>query len=151
MSISILFQLILATFLGSILGLEREIKKKQAGLQTYSLVSLGACLFTLISLKMFQDLTQNPSVSMDPVRIIQAIAVGIGFVGAGVIFYRGASVEGLTTAAGLWVTGAIGVSVGMKFYMVAIAAAVIAIVILSGLGYLEEKIFREKEKKKTPR
>ena len=94
MEIEIIFQLILATFLGALIGLEREMKKKGAGLQTFSLVTLGSCLFTLIFL-------QFPSFNLI------YIALAIGFLGAGVIFQQGSGVVGLTTVAALWVSAAV--------------------------------------------
>ena len=79
----IIYQLFLAIFLGALLGLEREYKRKEAGLQTYSLVALGTCLFTIISYGLADSFVGNESVSFDPLRVVQAIAIGIGFIGAG--------------------------------------------------------------------
>lgn len=130
MEIEIILQLLLATFLGALLGLEREYKRKEAGLQTYSLVALGTCLFTLVS---SQFIGFNPAL----------LAVGIGFIGAGVIFHRENSTHGLTTAAGLWVTAAIGIAAGAKFYFLAVFTAFLAILIFAGLGLLENKFFKK--------
>src|SRR3989344_7368422 len=130
MELEIILQLLLATFLGALLGLEREYKRKEAGLQTYSLVALGTCLFTLVSLKFIGF---NPAL----------LAVGIGFIGAGVIFHRENSTQGLTTAAGLWATAAIGIAVGTKFYFLAGFATLLAILIFAGFGLLEGKIFKK--------
>ncbi|KPJ71695.1 hypothetical protein AMJ50_00990 [Parcubacteria bacterium DG_74_3] len=135
-------QLFLATFLGALIGLEREIKKREAGLQTYSLVSLGSCLFTLISLHFFHSLDTS---EMDVVRIIQAIAIGVGFIGAGTIFKTPKGVEGLTTAAGLWGVAAIGVAVGAGLYFLAIFTTLLAVIILAGFGKVEDKFFRERK------
>jgi len=139
--IRIILQLLLATFLGGLVGLEREYKKRAAGLQTYSLVALGACLFTVISFELFNFFAEKQGISFDPSRIIQAIAIGIGFIGAGVIFHQASGVVGLTTAAGLWAIAAIGVAVGIKLYLLAIFATFLALLILSIFGLLEEKIF----------
>lgn len=147
MEIEIFYQLILALILGGLIGLDREIKRKEAGLQTYSLVAVGTCLFTIIAFKMADSIGNGTSVVIDPVRIIQAVAIGIGFVGAGAIFRHGAGVMGLTTAAGLWVTAAIGISVGAKLYVVSIVATALALFILIVLGLLESKVF-EKDLKK---
>ena len=137
----IIFQLFLATLLGGLIGLERETKKKEAGLQTYSLVALGACLFTITSL-----LLAKSGVIDDPSPIILAIAIGMGFIGAGAIFRGENQIKGLTTAAGLWVTAAIGLAVGARFYLLAVCAAFLALIIFVGFGLLEEKIFvRKKE------
>lgn len=141
MEIELVYQLLLATFLGAFIGLEREIKEREAGLQTYSLVSLGSCVFTVIAFYFFQSFESS---TIDVVRIIQAIAIGVGFIGAGTIFKGKKGVEGLTTAAGLWAVAAIGIAVGAKLYFLAIFATLLAILILAGFGKLEEKFFREK-------
>ncbi|GAH48268.1 unnamed protein product, partial [marine sediment metagenome] len=86
MELQIICQLFLATFLGALIGLEREYKRKQAGLQTYSLVALGSCLFTIISFNLVNLFPGESGINLDPLRVIQAIAIGIGFIGAGVIF-----------------------------------------------------------------
>jgi len=143
MEIEIIGQLFLAVFLGALIGLEREYKRKEAGLQTYSLVALGACLFTIISFNLFDSFLLKSGISFDPSRIIQAIAIGIGFIGAGVIFRQSSGVLGLTTAAGLWATAAIGIAAGSRLYFLAIFTAFLAILILAGFGLLEEKIFRK--------
>jgi len=138
MEIQIIYQLLLAAFLGALIGIERECKKKQAGLQTYSLVALGACLFTVLFL-----LLTKPS-SVDSSSIITAIAIGMGFIGAGAIFRGEGKIEGLTTAAGLWVTAAVGLTVGTQFYLLAIFATFLTLVVLAGFGILEEKFFSKK-------
>jgi len=141
MELQIVFQLFLATFLGGLIGLEREIKRREAGLQTYSLVCLGSCIFTIVAFYFFR----SPGGSgVDLVRIIQAIAVGIGFIGAGTIFKSERGIEGLTTAAGLWVVAAIGIAVGAGFYSLAIFSTLFCFLILLGFGILEEKFFPEK-------
>ena len=140
----IIFQTLLALILGGLIGLEREYKRKEAGLQTYSLVSLGSCLFTIICFELVNFYTGESNINIDPTRIIQAIAIGIGFIGAGVIFHRPSRIEGLTTAAGLWTTAAVGIAIGSGFYFLAIFGTLLAIVILFGFGFLEKKIFKEK-------
>ena len=143
MGIEIICQLFLATVLGALIGLEREIKRKEAGLQTYSLVALGTCLFTIISFELFNSFFGKTGISFDPSRIIMAIAIGIGFIGAGVIFRQSSGVIGLTTAAGLWATAAIGIAVGVKLYFLAIFTTFLSLFILAGFGLLEEKILKK--------
>ncbi len=143
MDFSTLFQLIGAVLLGGLIGFEREYKRKEAGLQTYSLVALGACLFTIIAFELFNAFTGRLGSSFDLSRVIQAIAIGIGFLGAGVIFQQERSIEGLTTAAGLWVTAAIGLSIGAKLYFLAVFTTLLALGVLAGFGYLEYKIFKK--------
>ena len=139
--IQIIVQLVVAVFLGGLIGLEREYKRKEAGLQTYSLVTLGSCLFTIISFKFFHLFIGEPGISFDPSRIILAVATGIGFIGAGVIIYRRFHIEGITTAAGLWCSAAIGVAVGAEFYFLALLTTLLATIILIGFGELERKFF----------
>jgi len=143
MGIEIICQLILATFLGALIGLEREIKRKEAGLQTYSLVALGTCLFTIIFFELFNSFFGKTGISFDPSRIIMAIAIGIGFIGAGVIFRQSSGIVGLTTAAGLWVTAAIGIAIGAGLYFLAIFTTFLTFLILAGFGLLEEKILKK--------
>ena len=143
----IFIQLILATLLGGIVGLEREYKRRAAGLRTYSLVSLGAALFTILGLKaaeMYID-SNNSSLGIDPSRIIGQIVLGIGFLGAGLIIIRESRVEGLTTAAGLWVVAAVGAAVGVKLYSIAFFAAFLTLGILSVLRIVEEKFIHKSQ------
>ncbi len=146
MELQIIFQLFLAILLGALIGLEREYKRKEAGLQTYSLVVLGTCVFTIISFELFSFFQLQPGISFDPSRIIQAIAIGIGFIGGGVIFRQPSGTIGLTTAAGLWTAAAIGIAIGAGLYFLAIFTTLFAILILAGFGLIEEKIFSSKSK-----
>lgn len=138
MSAEIIGQLLLALFLGALIGLEREIKRKEAGLQTYSLVSLGACLFTLIALFLVEI-----KIISEPSTIFIAIAVGMGFIGAGTIFKEGNKIQGLTSAAGLWLTAAIGLAVGTRLYFLAIFTTFLTILILTGFGFIEERFLKK--------
>jgi len=137
----VISQLLLAAFLGGLIGLEREYMRKEAGLRTYSLVSLGAALFTIISYEVFELFVGRAEIDFDPTRIIGQIVLGIGFLGAGLIIFRGLHIEGLTTAAGLWVAAAIGTTVGVGLFFLAVFSTFLAILILAGLRMVEEKIF----------
>lgn len=144
MNPEIIFQLLLAMILGALIGLEREKKGKGAGLQTYSLVTLGTCLFTLLSFEIVQPFLSMPGINIDLIRIVQAIAIGIGFIGAGVIFHQEPSgVVGVTTAAGLWVAAAIGIAVGAGFYLISIVATLLTLFIFIVFGELEKKFFQQ--------
>jgi len=138
MDAEIISQLFLATFLGAAIGLEREKKGKEAGLQTYSLVALGACLFSIIAI-----LLTGSGVIPSPSEIFLAIGLGMGFIGAGTIFRKEDKVEGLTTAAGLWVTAAIGLAVGTQLYYLAVLTTFLVLFIFVGLGFLEDRIFKQ--------
>ncbi len=141
--VQIIFQLVLAVVLGAVIGLEREYKGKGAGLQTYSLVTLGACLFTIIAFEFFNFFGGKAGVDFDPSRIIQAVAIGIGFIGAGVIIQREFQMEGITTAAGLWCSAAIGVAIGAKLYFLALLTTLLCVIILIAFGELERKLFKK--------
>ncbi|HMB68824.1 MAG TPA: MgtC/SapB family protein [bacterium] len=134
-------RLILAALLGGLLGLEREWRKKPAGLRTHMMVSLGAATFTLIALDLYSFVApgEGGRASVDPIRIVDAVATGIGFLGAGCIIQGRGSVQGLTTAGSLWLAGAIGLSAGGGLYLLAAAAIVIAVVILAVIGRLEAR------------
>lgn len=115
-----IIRLFLATVLGLVIGFERERAHKPAGLRTHMLVCLGSCLFTLISLKF----------SLDPARIAAGIVAGIGFIGAGAIIAERDKIVGITTAASLWVTAAIGLTVGVGDYMLAVIASILTVLVL---------------------
>ena len=140
LQIQLFWQLLLAAVLGGAIGLEREYKGREAGLKTFSLVSFGACLFTLVANYLAS------SSQADPARVVQAVAIGIGFIGSGVIIYRKAQVEGLTTAAGLWAVAAIGVGVGVKLYFLTILGTLLIIGILEAFRLIEEKFFSKSPK-----
>jgi len=123
----IIFRLILSALIGIVLGIEREYVGKPAGMRTYSLVALGATIFTIISKYGFSGGEGN---IVDASRVAAQIVTGIGFLGAGVIIFRGAKVEGLTTASGLWVVAAIGMAVGVGMYFVAVFASIIAFTVM---------------------
>jgi len=134
--LDILLRLVVATALGGIIGYERESFHKPAGLRTHIFVTLGAALFTVISIAGFVEFTD--SYSIDPTRIIAAILTGIGFIGAGVIIHRADHhVEGITTAAGLWVASGIGIAVGMGMYLIATVTVLISLVVFLGIEKLK--------------
>jgi putative Mg2+ transporter-C (MgtC) family protein len=112
----------LALLLSAAIGLEREIRQKDAGLRTHTLVGVGAALFMLISKYGFSDVLQSRLVVLDPSRVAAQIVTGVGFLGAGLIFVRRDAVRGLTTAAGVWVTAAVGSAAGAGMPMLAVLA-----------------------------
>jgi putative Mg2+ transporter-C (MgtC) family protein len=142
----IVLRLTLAVVFGGIIGWERESKRKPAGLRTHMMVSLGAATFTLILLELYiSALEGNPNSNVDPLRIIEAIVGGVGFLGAGSIIQSRGSVEGITTAAGIWVVGGVGLACGGGQYVIALVTVVFAFVILTILGYIESRIFDKQE------
>jgi putative Mg2+ transporter-C (MgtC) family protein len=129
----LVLRLVVAAVLAGLIGIEREVRDQPAGFRTHILVSLGACLFALVSAYSFEALVEpgNPGlVRYDPTRIAAQIVTGIGFLGAGAIIRYGMSVRGLTTAASLWVVAAIGMAVGFGAYLLAGAATAIALLAL---------------------
>lgn len=136
-NIEIFYQLLLAMSLGAAIGAERRLAQKTAGMRTFALVSMGAALFTIISSVAFMDYVGKPG--FDPSRIASQIVVGIGFLGAGLIIFQDSKVRGLTTAAGLWVTAAIGMAVGYKLYVIAVFATILTLVVFLFLWLFEQK------------
>lgn len=119
----------LALALSALIGLEREIRQKSAGLRTHCLVGVGAGLFMLVSKYGFSDVLVANKIVVDPSRVAAQIVTGIGFLGAGLIFVRRGSVRGLTTAASIWVTAAIGAAAGAALPLLAVVATVIYLVV----------------------
>src|SRR6059058_4305852 len=128
----ILGRVALAAALGAVLGLERELREREAGLRTHLLVSVGSALFTIAGAYGFRDFLVSGGniVRADPTRIAAQIVTGIGFLGAGAIIRQGLSVRGLTTAATLWVVAAIGLTVGAGYYWAGVITTAIALVSL---------------------
>lgn len=127
-------RLFVSLLCGAMIGIERELKGKSAGLRTCILICLGSTLFSSIAQIVFE---QNSS--GDPTRIAAQIVSGIGFLGGGVIVHSQGSVYGITTAATIWLTAAIGVAVGMELYPVAIFTSFLCVSVLVGVRLIEEK------------
>ncbi len=140
-SIAIFGQLALASLLGAVMGTERSVvARQQAGMRTYALVALGSCGFVAAGL-----FIGEASIGMggsDPSRVAAAIVQGVGFIGAGLIFMRGENVHGITTAAGLWVSAAVGVMVAFSMYAVAIFATALTLAIFFILWFVEHEFKR---------
>ena len=139
-------QLALALLLGTLMGVEIELAKKKAGMRTFGLVSLGSCLFSLISLNALKFIGGAAAVgalNFDPTRIAAQIVVGIGFLGAGIIIFDSSKLRGVTTAAGLWVAAAIGMAVGYKFYAVAAFTTILVLIVFVALWVVEEKLVQK--------
>ena len=136
---TILLRLVLALVLGAVVGFERESREHAAGMRTNALVSLGSCLFTIISAFGFMDLLGIAHVQLDPTRIASYVVAGIGFLGAGSIFLQPEAnkVKGLTTAATIWLLAAIGMACGAGLLVVAVATTLLALVVLVGLRLVE--------------
>jgi putative Mg2+ transporter-C (MgtC) family protein len=129
-------RLILAAALGAVLGFERELRHKNAGLRTNILIAMGSALFTLMSIEI------SEARGTDPGRIAAQIVTGIGFLGAGAIMRTGGGVQGLTTAATVWVNAAVGVAVGGGEYHLALMATSVTVIVLLVLVPIERVIER---------
>lgn len=125
------FRLLVALLLGSLVGIERKRKGQMAGLRTFALISMGACLAMILSIYVPQEYLGLKN--GDPGRIAAQVITGIGFLGAGAIIQMKGSVRGLTTAAGIWIVATIGMAVGVGMYLVAIVATILVILVLTVL------------------
>ncbi|MFA6338659.1 MAG: MgtC/SapB family protein [Candidatus Paceibacterota bacterium] len=131
------FRIFVALLLGSILGIERTFAGKTAGMRTYGLVAMGSCLFIVVS--NLVSLSFIDIASFDPMRVPAGIITGIGFLGAGIIFFREnePKISGLTTAAGLWVACGIGIAIGFGFYEIATFTAILTFLSFTFLWKIE--------------
>jgi len=127
-------QLTIALMLGAVVGLERLLAGKEAGMRTFGLVSVGACLFVIVGEVVVHGYME--SFNFDPLRLASSVVTGIGFIGAGLIIFQH-ELKGLTTAAALWVASAIGVTVGFKLYALATFATFLTLFVCVGLWFIE--------------
>ena len=131
-----------AIVIGALIGFERTFHGRPAGFRTHALVCLASTLLMIVTVYQGEWMTkvEHDAIRTDPTRMAQGIMTGIGFLGAGVIFKEGLSVRGLTTAASIWITAAIGIMIGIGFYMPAIAATLMTIAALTLFRWLEERL-----------
>lgn len=134
LNVDMIVKLVLAAALGGIVGLERQFRKKPAGLRTNMLICVGSALFTLLS----EEIAQR--FGGDQVRIASQLIPGIGFIGAGAIIREGASVHGLTTAATIFVIASVGMAVGAGMYVTAVFATVVILAALAVFGWMEGRL-----------
>jgi putative Mg2+ transporter-C (MgtC) family protein len=138
--LNLIINLLIAFVLGGMIGWVREKEGKAAGLRTHILVCVGSALFMLLSGEMMLK-----SGMADPGRIAAGVVAGIGFIGAGTIIQAKGAVKGITTAASIWVTAAIGIAAGTGYYVGAIVATIITLVTLQLLGHVEKRIIKSKD------
>jgi putative Mg2+ transporter-C (MgtC) family protein len=136
--LSLIFKIVLAVCAGGIIGLEREMKHKGAGLRTHIIICLGSMLAALTSLYLF-DMYSYTNI-VDPTRIIAGVVTGIGVLCAGTIMRGGETVIGLTTAATLWVISGIGVAIGAGFYVPAVLVTLTVYGVLYGMKTIQKKL-----------
>ena len=135
-------RLLIAAAVGALVGVNRELQRKPAGLRTHALVGIGGALMTIVALALPSADAVSASASVS--RVMQGIVAGIGFIGGGVIMYRGDAkgVHGLTTAAAIWVVAAAGMAIGGGMWRTGVAAAALTLGVLSGGEYIDEWLHR---------
>jgi len=134
----VILKLVIAVVLGMLIGAERLLVHKEAGMKTHALVSMGAALFVLFSEALTEKYINLPG--LNPTMIASNIVVGIGFLGAGMIMFRDSQTRGLTTASGLWVTAGIGMAAGLGLYSLAIIATILVLFIFVVMNIFERPI-----------
>ena len=140
MTYEFIIRIFVAAVLGGLIGLEREYRAKEAGFRTHFLVALGSSLFMILSQYGFDTpLTILQKTSFDPSRIASQVFTGIGFIGAGIIIFQKNVIRGLTTAAGLWVTSAIGLTCGAGLYILASATTILVLLCLEVLNVILQR------------
>lgn len=139
----LILKLILSAIIGGIIGLEREMAEKPAGVRTNSLICLGSTLIMIVSIYVHQNYGTQGA---DPARIAAHVIAGIGFIGAGVILQSRGSVRGLTTAATIWAVAGIGLAIGCGFYAAALVSACIILIVLLIIGRIEKIIIKKENK-----
>jgi putative Mg2+ transporter-C (MgtC) family protein len=142
----IALRLLLAAGIAAVIGFEREMRERSAGLRTHMLTALGAALFTVLTFEIFNHArTFGGGASVDPIRIIEAVTAGVSFLAAGTIIRRGDEPHGLTTGAGIWIAGALGVACGAGYYVVALFGMVLAFVIIVAVRHFEKHTLETKD------
>jgi len=137
----LLIRLLVGTFLAALIGYERHLHGRPAGLRTHLLVGLASTTFMLVSSQFvyFQHYSKDDLIAVDPSRIAASVVTGVGFLGGGAILRTGLNVQGLTTAAGLWLVAAIGLSAGAGMYAISLASTILGVVALTLLRRFEHK------------
>lgn len=140
----IFLRLTLATLFGAVVGLDRELRRHPAGLRTHMLTSAAAALFTILTLELYHEVRSEggDNVTADPIRIIEAVTAGVAFLAAGAIIHGRGTVRGLTTGAGMWLAGAIGVACGTGRFTIALMAMVLAVIVLTIFHFVERLLVK---------
>lgn len=142
----IAIRLLIAAVLGAMIGFERELNTAGAGLRTHILVAVAAALFTILAFEIFHTLDTGPNTNADPIRAVEAVTAGIAFLGAGAIFRQGSGVQGLTTGAGMWLAGAVGVATALGYYVVATGVALLAVLVMAALRAFAHGVLRSRRR-----
>ncbi|PLP56276.1 preprotein translocase subunit TatA [Mesorhizobium loti] len=125
-------RLLLAAAFGAVVGMEREWRNRPAGLRTHILICLATAMIAILTIEITHvDVFAGQEIRIDPIRLVEATTAGVAFLAAGLIFFAKGEVQGLTTGAGMWLAGAIGLAVGLGFWQIALLGTVLAVVVLS--------------------
>lgn len=143
-------RLLAAAFCGALLGLDREMRGKAAGLRTHTLIAISSAVTTLVALEFYAGLEPGEEGRSDPVRVIQGVAQAVGFISAGVMFRSGDSVRGATTAAVIWVAGALGIACGAGYFVLAGMALAMCLIVTIVFTFLM-RWFPDTEKEENRR
>ena len=135
MTTEFIIRIVVASLLGGIIGLDREYRAKDAGFRTHFLVALGSALFMIVSQFGFADVVGTDGLRLDPARVAAQVVSGIGFIGAGTIIFQKHVLKGLTTAAGIWCTAAIGLTCGSGMYVLAIVTTLLTLICLEAFNF----------------
>ena len=150
-ALDVFLRLSVAIVVGALVGFDREMSRKPAGLRTHILISLAAAVFTIITFELHAAVASRQGIAgSDPIRIIEAVTAGVAFLAAGAIIRSRGSVRGLTTGANMWLAGALGVACGSGYYAIAGIATGFAIVVLVVLGRLERKLQKRRQRESKP-
>lgn len=141
----IAIRLIIAALCGAVIGFEREVRTAEAGLRTHILIAVAAALFTILTFEIFHTIGGGAGTQADPIRAVEAVTAGIAFLGAGAIFRSGGTVQGLTTGAGMWMAGAVGVACALGFYTLAVGTTILAVLVLAALRAVAHRLIGNKE------
>ena len=143
--LQIAFRLLAAVAFGLVIGFDRELLGKPAGLRTHMLVSLAAAAFTILTFEMFHRISaMDENAAADPLRIAEAVVTGVAFLGGGAIIRSQGDVHGLTTGANIWLAGAVGVACGAGYLLVGVMCLGLALIILVLVGWLERRVLQTK-------
>ncbi|SNS19688.1 putative Mg2+ transporter-C (MgtC) family protein [Humidesulfovibrio mexicanus] len=140
MTTDFLLRIALAGVLGALIGIERQLRAKEAGLRTHVLVCIGSAMFMIVSKYGFGDILAGEHIALDPSRVSAQVVSGVGFLGAGTILINKQVVKGLTTAAGLWVTASIGLVVGSGMYEIGVYGTVMTLIVLEVVRQLRDRL-----------
>ena len=135
-------RLVIAAVCGAVIGFERELRTAEAGLRTHILIAVAAALFTILAFEIYH--TIGTAAQADPIRAVEAVTAGIAFLGAGAIFRSGGGVQGLTTGAGMWLAGAVGVACALGFYVLAACTTLLTVLVLAAMRAISHRMVGKK-------